>query len=78
MSDHEQRKLNAWVKANPLASIPLGLVFVLMGVAIFVNEDGSGRYDMDGVWADYVLAPIAVLFGLFGIVAGIVRSGRQG
>ena len=79
MSD--QRKLNAFVRDNPLALVVLSLVIVLVAVAIFVSDATSSGYraaDFGSPFWDYVVAPLLALAGLAGIAVGIRRAGRQG
>ena len=73
-----QDKLNAFVIKRPWALALLSVVFVLLGVALYVNDDDDGvRWDLGSPFVDYVLAPITVLFGLAGMVAAILRASRR-
>jgi hypothetical protein len=73
-----QDRFNAWVAARPWATAVLSLVFVLLGVALFVNDDEGQRFDLGAPWIDYLLAPVTVLLGLAGLIAAGVRATRRG
>ena len=79
MSD--QRRLNAFVRENPLALIVLSLVILLVAVAIFVSDASSTGWrsaDFGSAFWDYGVAPLVALVAVVGIAVAIRRAGRQG
>jgi nitrate reductase gamma subunit len=71
-----QDGLNTWVMKRPWAGALLGVVFIVMAIGLWVSEDGTGRYRTDSIWVDYIVAPLALLLGIAGLIAAAVRTAR--